>query len=407
MSAYNSERINAMLWSKSLVPEPLQRDPCANYFEGYCSITLTVREKAPVLGYIEGRADAEEGAPDYPAVRCTEVGEGVMRCWQQIPQFHPNVTLIEAQVMPDHFHGLLRMSFVPRKHLGAVIRGFMTGCTHAYWDALGIPWREMKSADAPQGKADRRYVDRSHSRSYRGPSLFVRGYNDVEPLTQAQIDTKIAYIRSNPQRRLIKGMLHDRFSISRHQKNHQWVPETIRIALQSDRWFGQHPTELQQAWEKILPRLNDGLDVVGNRDLLRYRMLPLVCHRADVGRFEEQRQQVMAAARSGYIIVSSFISPREREIMKQLAQESLPYIEIMDNGFSRRYKPSGKAFYACAENRLLQLTPWTHLYDRHGTTVTREMCLIMNHLALTITHQPDDWWKSRPFGISTQGLNLI
>lgn len=79
----------------------------------------------------------------------------------------------------------------------------------------------------------------------------------------------------------------------------------------------------------------------------------------------------------------------------------MPYIEIMDNGFSPRYKPSGKAFYACAENRLLQLTPWTYHYDRNGTKVTREMCLIMNHLALTITHVADDWWKPQPFDIST------
>lgn len=47
MSEYTPERINAMLWSKSLVPEPLQRDPCVNYFEGYFAITLTVKEKAP------------------------------------------------------------------------------------------------------------------------------------------------------------------------------------------------------------------------------------------------------------------------------------------------------------------------------------------------------------------------
>lgn len=59
----------------------------------------------------------------------------------------------------------------------------MVGCTHAYWDTLGIPWREMtyeKGARAPE------WQDRDHTRSFRGPSLFVRGYNDVEAIGEEE-----------------------------------------------------------------------------------------------------------------------------------------------------------------------------------------------------------------------------
>ena len=77
--------------------------------------------------------------------------------------------------------------------------------------------------------------------------------------------------------------------------------------------------------------------------------------------------------------------------------ELLPFIEIMDNGFADRYKPTGKAFYACAENRLLQISCWRYEY-RKDAIVSREMCLVMNELARVITQRNDDWWKTWPVG---------
>lgn len=79
--------------------------------------------------------------------------------------------------------------------------------------------------------------------------------------------------------------------------------------------------------------------------------------------------------------------------MKQLMVEQLPFIELMDNGFSERYKPTGKAFYSTAENRHVQLTCWKYIYQRE-TQISREMCLVMNELARLISGIPDDWWKS-------------
>ena len=101
---------------------------------------------------------------------------------------------------------------------------------------------------------------------------------------------------------------------------------------------------------------------------------------------------MLHAARSGAIIVSAFISPKEREIRNQLMLEFLPFIEITDNGFPDRYKPAGKAFYACAENRLVQITCWRYEYARE-TVVSREMCLVMNELARVISKEKDEWWK--------------
>lgn len=141
------------------------------------------------------------------------------------------------------------------------------------------------------------------------------------------------------------------------------------------------------------PNIKPVLSFIGMRTILAAQCkLPLICHRSDTMLFEVQRDIVLQAARKGAVIVSAFISPKEREIKKQLLIEQLPVIEVVDNGFADRYKPTGKSFYACAENRLVQISPWTYAYSR-DIKVTREMCLVMNQLVRIITNKDDHWWK--------------
>lgn len=97
--------------------------------------------------------------------------------------------------------------------------------------------------------------------------------------------------------------------------------------------------------------------------------------------------------------------------MKQLMQEQLPFVELMGNGFSNRYKPGGNAFYSVAENRHVQMTCWTYKYGNNNErsampfaerqrakndnsySMSREMCLVMNELVRIISGVADDWWK--------------
>jgi hypothetical protein len=275
----------------------------------------------------------------------------------------------------------------------------MIGCTHAYWDTLGIDWRSMSYV---KGVRTPEWNDRDHTRSYRGPALFVHGYNDVEPVTPEEVQIKIDYIHSQAERRLIKGTMHRCFCIERGSSRN-WTADIALRAIAADPFFARHPDKREEAQRKILARLNiqssthllspiPQLDFLGSREWMASpRKLPLICHRADAHRFEEQKAAVLHAARSGAIIVSAFISPKEREIRNQLMLEFLPFIEITDNGFPDRYKPTGKAFYACAENRLVQITCWRYEYARE-TVVSREMCLVMNELARVISNQKEDWW---------------
>lgn len=382
-----------------------RRNPLSNYLEGYYHITLNVRDEAPVLGFMAGRPDAPVESPDAPRVVLTELGELVQQSWNHNPEVYPDIENIAFQVMPEHIHGLVYLKPGNRRHLGQIVQGFMIGCTHAYWDTLGIPWRDMtyqKGVRTPQ------YNDRHHTRSYRGPALFVRGYNDVQAITAEEVAIKIAYIRSNPERRIIKQQRPDIFCIHSNQQTHSWTEACLWATLCSDRWLGTHSEEARKAWLSIAPKLPrpEGspqeptagllpLVYVGDKALLgAKRKVSLICHRADSALFEQQREAVLTAARSGAVVVSAFISPKEREIMKQLMIEQLPIIEILDNGISERYKPGGKSFYATAERRLVQISPWHYIYSRN-TRVSRPMCLVMNQLARIVSGCGDGWWKEK------------
>lgn len=190
------EQLAKIAQKDAVQPAALKRNASTNYYEGYFFITLNTRDYVPILSFISGRPDAPDGAPDgapdAPSCEYTELGRKVMAVWQTVPRFHPHVEIIAAEAMPDHFHGLLRLKAGNRKHLGRIVNGFMISCTHEYWDTLGIKWRDMKK---DPNKSDRDasldWYDRDHTRSFRGPSLFVRGYNDMEAVTPEQVQTKL------------------------------------------------------------------------------------------------------------------------------------------------------------------------------------------------------------------------
>lgn len=220
----------------------------------------------------------------------------------------------------------------------------------------------------------------------------------MQALTPEEVEIKRQYIRNNPRKRLIQGDRHLCFRKHRHQHSKSWTTERLMAVIAADRTFRNDAVRCDAAKAHVLSRLNYdgpaiGLDYIGNQALLfAPTKLPLVCHTADAHRFEQQKTAVLQAARQGAIIVSAFISPKERDICHQLMVEQLPFIEIIDNGIADRYKGVGKAFYALAENRLCQITPWAYLYQK-DVKVRREMCLVMNELARIICGVADDWWK--------------
>ena len=100
-------------------------------------ITINLKERGrPVMA--EWPRASPETAKIYMPL--TPLGEKVLSCWRRIPEFWLMVELLECQVMPDHFHGLLFVkgallsSSGRPKTLGDVVRGFKTGCREVGWE---------------------------------------------------------------------------------------------------------------------------------------------------------------------------------------------------------------------------------------------------------------------------------
>lgn len=448
------EQLAKIRANQAATPAALQRDPYTNYREGYFHVTLNTRDEVPVLGWMAGKAGEPRESKDAPRVELSDLGKKIWEVKDSINSYHPGVDVIIFIAMPEHVHLLLHLKPGNTHHLGRIINGFMIGCTHSYWDTLGIPWRQMRAekdaaALTPELEKTMRaqWQDRDHTRSFRGPSLFVRGYNDVEAVTPEEVAIKIEYIRANPERRIIKGCMPEVFRIRRSMTSANWTPIRIMQGLCADRFIAADRNKQVTAWQQLTvsgirnakgkvsatlkfrilenkpsssqpAQSRPVLDFVGNMELLGRPLFPLICHRADVARYEEQMAAVLAVAREhGGVIVTACVSPKERDIVKLLHLELLPIIEVMDNGFSDRYKPSGKAFYAVAESRRLEVSPWEYVYRHHEQRaavdaqghpvldtqgkpvmeeipdITREMCMVMNELVRVIAGKEDDWWK--------------
>lgn len=83
----------------------------------------------------------------------------------------------------------------------------------------------------------------------------------------------------------------------------------------------------------------------------------------------------MYAAANGGVLVSPFISGKEKEIRDNAEAEGSKIILISNEAFGERYKPGGKNFQMCEEGRMLIVSP------RQTLPGSRNTYLLLNSLA--------------------------
>ena len=110
-------------------------------------------------------------------------------------------------------------------------------------------------------------------------------------------------------------------------------------------------------------------DAVGNIALLHAARYATVHVRskwvkaAEQGDTEPLRNYMngcVIAARQGTVMVSPFISPKEKAVKAVLLAEKHTMIVLVDNGFRDFYKPTDDIFDAVAAGRVLVLSPWAN-----------------------------------------------
>ena len=347
-------------------------------------ITMTVEGRRPLFGRLVGHDGATPETTEA-SVELSPLGQRVKDEWFAVTAHHPEVTAVSLQLMPDHLHGILFVEQQMEGHLSDVIRGFKTSTNKAYRQivlgqaeegaaappqhsqqagkghAAGVSAVGFSAAGAsaagfsassgssaavgcaaavPQSKRDRSHESREHG------LLWTPNYNDHILSNRGELDRWRQYLADNPRRLYLRRR----------------YPELFRVS------FGLR-----------IGRFN--CSAVGNRFLLAYPKITQV--QCSTHFYESDVQKAvagyMAAARGGAVLVSPSISDGEKRTMRAAFDAGLPQILITANGLGSYSKPGGAFFDACAEGRLLILSPWEH--QNRKVVLTRAMCMEMNELA--------------------------
>ena len=126
------------------------------------------------------------------------------------------------------------------------------------------------------------------------------------------------------------------------------------------------------------------MQAMGNRFLLdNPTKIQVQCSRhLYPNEIEERKQHFLAAAQQGAVIVSPCISPGERQIATAILEARLPLIVLLLKGFPPFFKPQPRYLMACAEGRLLMLSPYP--WQNEKLENMRQRCLQLNDIAAEI-----------------------
>ena len=367
---------------------------------GIYHITLTVPSRQPLLGNFI----VPNGNPTKAYVERTDLGRLLLDCQRSVPKYHPEIQILQYCLMPDHLHTVWYVRRPMKKSIRQVVQGFWqaakkVGRAYSYMAALtggtmnetsrpgeaagglrpgepagglrpGEPAGGLKpgelagglrpgfglelSSIAAAGSRENPLCQMLGVEAYRLlPPVFTE-MPFVRPLSRrGQLRAMIRYVQMNPQRlatkRLMPGFFRVQKGIEIAGRSYDGVGN---VALLHEECYDV--VHVRSVWVKAAER-GERKDL---RDYMNSRVLK---------------------ARKGVVMVSPFISPQEKQVMQVLLDEQRTFILLADNGFREYYKPSDNLFDACAEGRLLILSPWQ--YDAGKRHISRADCMALNAMA--------------------------
>lgn len=359
------------------------------------------------LGKVVGNIDKPDGDPEAPHVELTPVGRMVEQELLRSIAFHyPMMEVQDYVVMPEHMHFIIKAHrpIVSKNgrtmNLGRVIAGYKYGCNRQWWAMTG-QIQDQRTEGAGQVQDQRSetagtiVISSSAADALRPlPTLFSEGFTDVIPLSEEELEQKQEYIRANPRSRLLRS------------SNREWLqPQRggIDTALTLSALQGYLQRECAPSQLTGLATLGSRLllagghivcDSYGNRDLLGRQCLPVVCHRKDARRMEEQKRRCRDAAEQGAVLVSPRIAKGEQEIIDEAVNHGHPVVLVADNGFPKIYHPSAERIEHCATGQLLSVSPWIYNYRLKDEGITVMECKTMNCVAQALCRTRDNWWTN-------------
>lgn len=309
---------------KDVIPRNDRRATWHDY-QGRALYMLTFRKNGPVEDFCAITDNPVRGQRLNPQIRLSESGEALTRAILRFGHKNPALQVLRYMVMPDHLHLLLFVRERLKEPFGSMVARFKGGCSREYWATLP---EEEQAARIP---------------------VFARNYHDRIVTRRGQLQALIDYIRDNPRRYLLKKLLPEMFV----RKNRLVINGKAYMA------FG-NPLLLREPEKEMV--------------LVRSHFTP--------EEVEALKERWRRCSRNGGVLVSPFISPRERVVMRETLESGGKIIEILDNGFPERFKPAGKAFDYCANGQLLYIAPAE--YSSRRIRMTRALAWRLNALAAEV-----------------------
>ena len=303
--------------------------------------TLPVEERFPLFGVIDGER------AETAFVRLNPFGRCVCQMLCGLAQFYAGkgfaLKVLAQKVMPDHVHLVIQVLEPLPQSIGAVVRGFKSGCTKVYKEMYGSGDNAAgvhgNAADGHERGAD------GHERGAEAPMHFARifanrgsvweqnpaYYHERILHAPGQLRRMIDYVKDNPRRLWIK---------SHH-------PELFRLHRRTEA-AGLSFTSM------------------GNHFLLDWpdKQVVEMSRSATNDEVQERLQSVLASAHNGAVTYTAAISKGEQLIARTLREQGYPLVVLLNDGFpkegsphERYYKPGGVYFEACSKGQLLLLEP--------------------------------------------------
>ena len=298
--------------------------------------TLPVEGRYPLFGVLEG----ERAEKAY--VRLNAFGRRVCQMLGGLAQFYKGkgyaLKVLAQMLMPDHVHLVIQVLEPLPQSIGAVVRGFKSGCTKVYKEEF---YCSGENAAEVQGKAQmvgagvRDDAPVQFARIFAGRgSIWQQDkayYHERILHAPGQLRRMIDYVKDNPRRLWLKSHNPDLFKLHRRT-------ETVGLTFTS---MGNH----------FLLNWPDGQSVEMSRSATNEQI-------------QERLRSVLVAAHNGAVTYTAAISKGEKLIARSLREQGYPLVVLLNDGFpkeghphERYYKPGGVYFEACSKGQLLLLEP--------------------------------------------------
>lgn len=284
-------------------------------------ITLSKADGAPMFSEIVNVGDKKVVA----RVNLLDAGKIIERNLFCLEKEFSMIKILKYCIMPDHLHFLIFVRDRLEKPLGNLIQILKWNCNRDLKELLSVEKTVSELAEIV---------------------MFGPSFNDKIVYRKGQKDNFFNYIADNPRRWLALRECSGFF-----QRVNTFIINGERYSLYGNLFLLNHPLKVNVRFSR------------------RFTPEQLLLK-------EREYEEVL---RSGGVFVSPFIHPNEREVRTRGVEAGVGMIQIMMNGFSEKFKPSGADFDLCLQGRLLLIAP--EVFSTRKVELHREMALHGNRIA--------------------------